>query len=232
MRATIPTNAAPVDATIAAALPPPGTGSADARLSRYSSRVSTLGELCWVRRGAFGGGISPAEPAAALPKERHSKKRLTYVTRGRTVPVLDRTAGDVKDRSLAEAGRSRIAWARRTCRCWPNSRSLRNRKTAQGRPHRRVSARHDRNREPDAGASGRRRGNRALREQSALDAGRRCCRALRVRHSDVRDQRRRQRHVLFAHRSGRRDETADVDGRRLRPRDRRSTRSTTICSKT
>jgi adenosylhomocysteinase len=27
------------------------------------------------------------------------------------VPVLDRTAGDVKDRSLAEAGRSRIAWA-------------------------------------------------------------------------------------------------------------------------
>ena len=29
----------------------------------------------------------------------------------RTVPVLDKTAGDVKDRSLAEAGRSRIAWA-------------------------------------------------------------------------------------------------------------------------
>ena len=28
-----------------------------------------------------------------------------------TVPVLDKTAGDVKDRSLAEAGRSRIAWA-------------------------------------------------------------------------------------------------------------------------
>jgi adenosylhomocysteinase len=27
------------------------------------------------------------------------------------VPVLDRTAGDVKDRGLAEAGRSRIAWA-------------------------------------------------------------------------------------------------------------------------
>src|SRR5580700_2493171 len=27
------------------------------------------------------------------------------------VPVLDRTAGDVKDRSLAEQGRSRIAWA-------------------------------------------------------------------------------------------------------------------------
>jgi adenosylhomocysteinase len=27
------------------------------------------------------------------------------------VPVLDKTAGDVKDRSLAEAGRSRIAWA-------------------------------------------------------------------------------------------------------------------------
>lgn len=27
------------------------------------------------------------------------------------MPVLDRTAGDVKDRSLAEAGRSRIAWA-------------------------------------------------------------------------------------------------------------------------
>jgi adenosylhomocysteinase len=29
----------------------------------------------------------------------------------RIVPVLDKTAGDVKDRSLAEAGRSRIAWA-------------------------------------------------------------------------------------------------------------------------
>ena len=27
------------------------------------------------------------------------------------MPVLDKTAGDVKDRSLAEAGRSRIAWA-------------------------------------------------------------------------------------------------------------------------
>jgi len=27
------------------------------------------------------------------------------------VPVLDRTAGDVKDRGLAEAGRARIAWA-------------------------------------------------------------------------------------------------------------------------
>src|SRR5580700_9922632 len=27
------------------------------------------------------------------------------------VPVLDRTAGDVKDRNLAEAGRARIAWA-------------------------------------------------------------------------------------------------------------------------
>ncbi len=55
--------------------------------------------------------------------------------------------------------------------------------------------------------------------QPALDARRRRGGALRVRHSDVRHQRRRQRDVLLAHRIGDRDEAADVDGRRLRSRD-------------
>ena len=69
-----------------------------------------------------------------------------------TVPVLDKTAGDVKDRSLAEAGRSRIEWAARLhARPRADPRPLRRRKAARRRAHRRVPARDDRDGESDAG---------------------------------------------------------------------------------
>ena len=99
--------------------------------------------------------------------------------------------------------------------------TLRARTAAQRASHLRVPARDDGNGEPHAHAEGRRRRRRALRVQSALDAGRRRSGARRgVRHLGLRDQRRGPRHVLLAHRGCGRPQAAPDDGRRRR-RDRR-----------
>ena len=147
------------------------------------------------------------------------------------MPLLDsatepRSAaiGSVKDRGLAESGRSRIAWAAAFMPVLAQIRDRFAKRSRCRRAHRRVPARDDRNGEPDAGAASRRRRDRALREQPALDAGRRRRGALRLRHPDLRDQRRRQRHLLLAHRVGDRHAsrrsrwtTAAISSRRSSP---------------
>ena len=109
MRATIPTNAAPHAATIVAALPPPGTGASEPRSVKYCWIVSTFAPVrrCGGRaldRCNRGGPAGVCAEGARRPDVAPTKGELH-------VPVLDRTTGDVKDRSLAEAGRARIAWA-------------------------------------------------------------------------------------------------------------------------
>ena len=104
-------------------------------------------------------------------------------------------------------------------------RALRERGAARRLPHRGLSARHDRDREPRADAEGGRCGRRPLRVEPALDAGRRRGGARRgVRRVRLRDQGRGQRHVLPAHRGRGRPQAADHDGRRRR-RDRRPPRA-------
>jgi adenosylhomocysteinase len=65
--------------------------------------VSALGGGGKVRSGEESRAHRPVMPVASLA--------MPSLGVFGTVPVLDKTAGDVKDRSLAEAGRSRIAWA-------------------------------------------------------------------------------------------------------------------------
>ena len=76
-------------------------------------------------------------------------------------------------------------------------------KPLNGAARRRLPARHDGDGEPDDRAARRRRRHRALRLEPAEHAGRRRRGARRrVRHLDVRDQGRGQRHLLQAHRRG------------------------------
>ena len=102
---------------------------------------------------------------------------------------------DVKDLSLAPEGVQRIEWADRQMPVLGAIRErFAKRAAAGGLPHRRLPARHHRDRQPDAHAQGRRRRRRALRLEPALDPGRRRGRAgRRVRHPDLRDQGRGQR---------------------------------------
>ena len=101
----------------------------------------------------------------------------------------------------------------------PHPRAVRAR-AAAGRPaHRRVPPRHDRDRQPDANAEGRRRRSGPGGLQPAVDQGRcrgRARRGIRDRH--VRPARRGSRHVLRPSQQRRRHPAADHDGRRLRPR--------------
>ena len=111
---------------------------------------------------------------------------------------------DVRDLGLSADGVRRIEWADRQM---PVLASIRERFAAErpldGHPHLRLPARHQRDREPDAHAEGRRRRRRAVRVQPAVDAGRRRRGpGGRVRHLRVRHQRRGQRHLLRAHRGG------------------------------
>ena len=81
-------------------------------------------------------------------------------------------AGHVKDPRLAREGRMRIEWADRNM---PVLRAIRARfakeTPAQGSAHRRVPARHHRDREPGAHAAGRRRRGVPVRLESAEHAG-------------------------------------------------------------
>ena len=100
-------------------------------------------------------------------------------------------------------------------------RAVREGPAAHRLPHLRVPPRHDRDGEPDADAEGGRRRRRAVRLEPAVDPGRRRVGARRgVRHLRLRDQGRGPRHLLLAHRGGRRPQAAPDDGRRRR-RDRR-----------
>ena len=108
-------------------------------------------------------------------------------------------------------GRPADAGARR------DPRAVRAGAAAERLPHLGVPARDDRDREPHAHAEGGRRGRRAVRVESALHPGRRRRRARRgVRHLGLRHQGRGSRHVLLAHRGGRRPQAAPDDGRRRR----------------
>ena len=100
----------------------------------------------------------------------------------------------------------------------PGPRAVHAAAAAQGDPTRRVPARDHGDCGPDAHAQGRRRPARAVRVQSAVDAGRDRRRAgQRVRDPRLRPQRRRQRPLLPAHRGGARHAPAAHDGRRRRP---------------
>ena len=126
--------------------------------------------------------------------------------------------------SRARAGRRQPDRVGRPADAGPgrDPRALRDRPAARGLPRLRVPARHERDRQPDAHAEGRRRGRRALRVEPAFDAGRRRGGARRrVRDLRLRDQGRGQRHLLPAHRGRGRPQAAADDGRRRR-RDRRA----------
>ena len=107
---------------------------------------------------------------------------------------------DVKDLSLSPRGMLRIEWADRdmpVLRLDP--RALRAREAAGGRAHRRVPARHHRDRQPHAHAEGRRGRGGAVRLEPALHPGRRGRRAGgRLRHPDLRHQGRGPRDLLRA----------------------------------
>ena len=101
-------------------------------------------------------------------------------------------------------------------------RALRARAAALRLPDLGLPARDHRDCEPRADAEGGRGGRGPLRVQSPVHAGRRRRGARRrVRHRRLCDQGRGQRHVLLAHRGGRRPQAAADDGRRRR-RDRRA----------
>ena len=130
---------------------------------------------------------------------------------------------DVKDLALAPEGVRRIEWADRQM---PVLAAIRERfeheQPLAGYRDLGLPARDHRDGEPRADAEGRRRGRRAVRVEPAVHAGRRRRGARRrVRHRRLRDQGRGQRHVLLAHRGGRRPQAAADDGRRRR-RDRRA----------
>ena len=129
--------------------------------------------------------------------------------------------GDVKDIGLADAGKRKIEWAQQqmpVLRTHPQA--FHQGTAAEGIACFRLSARDQRNRQPDDRAARRWRGHRALRFESALHAGRSGGVAeSRLQHSDVRDQRRGQRHLLPALEGGSRTQAAIHDGRWLRPRD-------------
>ena len=84
------------------------------------------------------------------------------------------TPSDVRDLALAPEGVRRIEWADRQMPVLaPDPRAVRGRAAARGHPHRRLPARHQRDRQPDAHAEGGRRRRRAVRLQPALHPGRR-----------------------------------------------------------
>ena len=129
---------------------------------------------------------------------------------------------DVKDLALAEEGKRRIEWADRQM---PVLAAIRERfEQEQPLAGYRISACLHVTTETAnlmRTLQGGRRGRRAVRLEPALDAGRRRGGARRrVRHLRLRHQGRGQRHVLRAHRGGRRPQAALHDGRRRR-RDRR-----------
>ena len=130
---------------------------------------------------------------------------------------------DVKDASLAPEGRAADRVGRPADAGAGRDQGAVRARAAAGRlSRRRLSARDERDGEPDAHAEGRRGRRRALRVEPALDAGRRRRGARpRVRHRVLRHQGRGQRHVLLAHRGGGRPQAAADDGRRRR-RDRRA----------
>ena len=81
---------------------------------------------------------------------------------------------DIKDISLAEKGRFRMQWAAREMPVLDLiEAALREGAAAEGHAHVGLPARHQRDRQPDARAAGRRRRRGAVRVQPALDAGRR-----------------------------------------------------------
>ena len=129
---------------------------------------------------------------------------------------------DVKDLALAERGQAADRVGRPAdAGARGDPRAIRARAAARRPSHLGLPPRDDRDGEPHADAEGGRRGRRPLRVEPALDAGRRRGGARgRVRHLRLRHQGRGQRHVLRAHRGGRRPQAALHDGRRRR-RDRR-----------
>ena len=107
-------------------------------------------------------------------------------------------------------------------------RALRQGAAAQGPSPRRLPAHHQRDRQPAAHAQGGRRRGLLLRLQSALDPGRRRRGAGQgVRHPDLRDSRRRSRHLLQPSARRARAPSDDHDGRRRRPRQPAAHRFTT-----
>ena len=164
---------------------------------------------------------------------KHDPNRQTETSDTMTIPTSG-VAGDVKDLALAPRGKARIAWAEKDM---PVLRLIRERfereQAAGGHPHLGLPARHHRDGQPGDHAEGRRRGPGALRQQSALHAGRRGRLAGgRLRHPDLRHQGRGRGDLLPAHRRRARPQAPDDDGRRLRPGRRRSTRSAQSCCRT
>ena len=161
-------------------------------------------------------GLAPGRPRRAVPAPASTARRSTLDDHRQHIlgPRRHRPRPRRRGRPTDRMGRARDA------RPAPDPRALRARPAARRPAHRRVPPRHDRDRQPDAHAQGRRRAGRARGEQPALDQGRRRGRAgRRVRHRDVRPARRGQRDVLLAPSVGRRHASAADDGRRLRPRE-------------
>ena len=178
-------------------------------------RASVETWLAWQRRRRARLGAAKARAAARSLITPDDLKR-----KGHALATTRRY--DVKDLSLAQEGVRRIEWADRQM---PVLAAIRERfereQPLAGHRDRGVPPRHHRDREPGAHPEGGRRRRRAVRVQPALHPGRRRCRARRrVRHLGLRDQGRGQRHLLPAHRGGRRPQAAHHDGRRRR-RDRR-----------
>ena len=152
-------------------------------------------------------------------KARAASRRLT-LTKGidgnDTTLRRERPGARLRGQAPDRVGRPADAGARR------DPRAVRGGAAARRLPRLGLPARDDGDGEPDAHAQGRRRRRRPVRLESALDPGRRRGGARRrVRRLGLRDQGRGQRHLLRAHRGGRRPQAAHHDGRRRR-RDRRA----------